>query len=193
MKTPKRKRASSAAKAAAPAMEARALDETSVMPAPVSDPDLEQTSTLPAIVVAAEAAIEIATANVAVSVSVADPVRESIAEPAAAQEPVSTSSAEVPVDSDPVIALPSNSTVKDAASLKAALIEVVGSPRTVALDVRIVERVDTATIQLLCAFVLERSKRQLGVKWLDCPKAFIESSRLLGVQALLGLPGQGVA
>jgi ABC-type transporter Mla MlaB component len=180
MKTPKRKRTPSAAKAAKPAVEARALDETSVMAAPAVESDLEATSTMPAVVVPDEETVLVASA---------------VAEPAiaAAAEPIVTSPAVVSVDSQPVVALSSNSTVKDAASLKAALIKVVASTATVSVDARSVERIDTATIQLLCAFVRERAQRQLEVKWLDCPKALVESSRLLGVHQILGLPEAGAA
>ena len=93
----------------------------------------------------------------------------------------------------PIVTLPSNSAVKDAAALKAALLKVVGLPATVSLDVRSVERVDTATLQLLYAFVRDRAQRQLAVEWLGCPKALVESSRLLGVHQMLGLPAVGVA
>jgi ABC-type transporter Mla MlaB component len=184
MKTPKRKRAPSVAKAAKPAVETRALDETSVMAAPAVESDLEATSTMPAVVVPDDETVLVASAT-------AEPVAEPTI--AAAAEPIVTSPAVVSADSQPVVALSSNSTVKDAASLKAALIKVVASTATVSVDARSVERIDTATIQLLCAFVRERAQRQLEVKWLDCPKALVESSRLLGVHQILGLPEAGAA
>jgi ABC-type transporter Mla MlaB component len=189
MKTPKRKRAPSVAKAAKPAVETRALDETSVMAAPAVESDLEATSTMPAV------AISSMTVPDEETVLAASEVAEPVAEPtiAAAAEPIVTSPAVVTADSQPVVALSSNSTVKDAASLKAALIKVVASTATVSVDARSVERIDTATIQLLCAFVRERAQRQLEVKWLDCPKALVESSRLLGVHQILGLPEAGAA
>jgi len=196
MKTPKRKRAPSAAKAAKPAMETRALDETSVMAAPAVEPDLEATSTMPTVVVPDEGTELVASAVAepeAVAAAIAEPLVEPAAEPMIAAEPIVTSPAVAAADSQPVVALSSNSTVKDAASLKAALIKVVASTATVSVDARSVERIDTATIQLLCAFVRERSQRQLGVKWLDCPKALVESSRLLGVHQILGLPEAGAA
>jgi ABC-type transporter Mla MlaB component len=188
MKTPKRKRAPSAAKAAKPAVETRALDETSVMAAPAVDADLEATSTMPAVVVPDEQIALVAS-------TVAEPMAEPVAEPVtkAAAESIVTSPVVASADSQLVISLSSNSTVKDAASLKSALIKVVASPAVVSVDARSVERIDTATIQLLCAFVRERSQRKLGVKWLDCPKALVESSRLLGVHQILGLPEAGAA
>jgi ABC-type transporter Mla MlaB component len=165
-------------------MAARVIEETSIMAAPIAEPDLEATSTMPAVVIPETAGLADA-----IGLDSAEPALETAIEPVAAN----TSPAEASTDSEPVVALSSNSTVKDAASLKAALIDVVASSATVAIDVRSVERIDTAALQLLCAFVRERAKRQLGVKWLDCPKAFLEASRLLGVNAILGLPEAGVA
>jgi len=194
MKTPKRKRASSA-KAAKPALETRALDETSVMAAPAVESDLEATSTMPAVAISSMAMPDEETILGASAVAEPAAAAAVLAEPMieAVAEPIVTSPVVVSADSQPVVALPSNSTVKDAASLKAALIKVVASTATVSVDARSVERIDTATIQLLCAFARERSQRQLAVKWLDCPKALVESSRLLGVHQILGLPEAGAA
>ena len=165
MKTPKRKRASSVAKAAVPAAVARVAD-TQIMEAVVAEreADLDATMPVPALV-----------------------VPEAIA---AAIEPAP---APAPAAPEPIVVLPSNSAVKDAAALKVALVKVVALPGTVSLDVRSVERVDTATLQLLYAFVRDRAQRKLAVEWLGCPKALIESSRLLGVHTMLGLPAVGVA
>lgn len=168
MKTPKRKRAAVVAatseitvdsSAVEQAMDARAPEEVleaSLAAVLDAEPDLDQTSTMPAplLVVAAPEAV-----------------------------PGVTS----------IITLSSNSTVKDAASLKAQLVKVAALPATVSLDVSSVERIDTATLQLLCAFVRERAERKLAVEWLGSPKAFVDSSRLLGVHTLLGLPEAGVA
>ena len=163
MKTPKRKRAPSVAKAAVPAAVARVAD-TQLLETIVAEreADLDATMPVPALVEPEASAVAIETA---------------------------------PVDKapEPIVTLPSNSAVKDAAALKAALIKVVGLPVTVSLDVRSVERVDTATLQLLYAFVRDRAQRKLAVEWLGCPKALIESSRLLGVHTMLGLPAVGVA
>ena len=172
MKTPKRKRAPSVATAKAPAAEASLIDATLMQECGLvaeasaeSDPDPTTSLPLPDLVAAdaVESAIEVAPAVV---------------------------SAAAP---DPIVTLPSNSTVKDAAALKVALLKVAALTATVSLDIRSVERVDTATLQLLYAFVRDRAERKLGVAWLGCPKTFIDSSRLLGVHAMLGLPEVGVA
>jgi ABC-type transporter Mla MlaB component len=63
----------------------------------------------------------------------------------------------------------------------------------VTLDVSAVERVDTATMQLLCAFVRDRSGRNQSVTWRGESAALQDAVRLLGVGALLGLETKGVA
>lgn len=88
----------------------------------------------------------------------------------------------------PTIALASNCTVKDAAALKNSLCAIANEDGCVVLDAGRVERVDTATIQLLCAFVCERVGRNQSVVWQNASSALLEAARLLGVQKLLALP-----
>lgn len=92
------------------------------------------------------------------------------------------------VAGEPVVTLGSNCTVKDAVALKQALCAIVATPAAVTLDVRAVERIDTATVQVLCAFVRERLAAALPFNWLGVPQALRDASRLLGVQSLLSLP-----
>jgi ABC-type transporter Mla MlaB component len=63
----------------------------------------------------------------------------------------------------------------------------------VTLDVSAVERVDTATMQLLCAFVRDRGGRKQNVTWRGESQALQDAVRLLGVGALLGFESKGVA
>jgi ABC-type transporter Mla MlaB component len=90
----------------------------------------------------------------------------------------------------PVVALPANCTVKDAAALKQALCGVAGSSETVTIDVAALERIDTATMQLLCAFVRDRAARSQHVAWRGTSQALEEATRLLGVSALLASGGE---
>ena len=96
--------------------------------------------------------------------------------------------AEAAPPAGPAIALASNCTVKDAAGLKDALLQLLDEPGTVAIDAKSVERIDTATIQLLCAFVRDRSQRNSNVTWVGAPQPLLDAARLLGVGALLSLP-----
>lgn len=164
MKTPQRKRVSSATKARVPA---------------VADLAVEPVVSATAEIAAAEPPVPAAL----------------VAEPAAPAPQALDSTVvldlDAPLPAGPGVCLPSNSTVKDAASLQAALLNVVESTATVALDARSVERIDTATMQLLCAFVRERTARNLGVQWLGSPAVIVESAGLLGMQSMLALPPAG--
>jgi len=88
----------------------------------------------------------------------------------------------------PTITLGANCCVKDAVALKNSLCAVVEAPDSVVLDATAVERVETATMQLLCAFVRERAAHSRGVVWHGVPAALSDAARLLGLQSLLGLP-----
>ena len=94
---------------------------------------------------------------------------------------------------DPVIVLAANCSVKDAASLKTSLCAVANESGAVTLDTSAVERVDTATIQLLCAFVRDRSTRSQSIVWRGQSQALHDAVRLLGVGSLLGFDAAGVA
>jgi ABC-type transporter Mla MlaB component len=100
---------------------------------------------------------------------------------------VEDAKAEAP--SQPTIVLASNCNVKDANELKQSLCHYLDDGAPVALDVGKVERVDTSTIQLLCAFVRDRTSRDRKVEWLGDSLVIRDAARLLGVEALLCLPG----
>ncbi|HET9444795.1 MAG TPA: STAS domain-containing protein [Steroidobacteraceae bacterium] len=90
--------------------------------------------------------------------------------------------------SQPTIALASNCNVKDAAELKQSLCHYVDDTAPVALEVGKVERVDTSTMQLLCAFVRDRAAQQRKVEWRGDTRVIRDAARLLGVEAMLDLP-----
>jgi ABC-type transporter Mla MlaB component len=152
-----------------------------------------------------EAALD--SAPTAVAVVAAEPANEPIV---AATEVVAAESvvAEAPVaeavvaDAAPVqagaveavIVLAANCSVKDAASLKTSLCAVANASAAVTLDTSAVERVDTATMQLLCAFARDRGARNQSIVWRGQSQALHDAVRLLGVGALLGLDAaKGVA
>jgi ABC-type transporter Mla MlaB component len=86
------------------------------------------------------------------------------------------------------VVLASNCGVKDAAELKQSLCELAEQSGAVSIDVRNLERLDTATMQLLCAFVRDRTTRDLKVEWQGESTVLHEAARLLGVTELLALP-----
>jgi len=90
--------------------------------------------------------------------------------------------------SQPVIVLASHCSVKDAAALKQTLCVHLDDAAPVTLDVGSVERVDTSTMQVLCAFVRDRSAQQRNVEWLGDTAVVRDAARLLGVESMLCLP-----
>jgi ABC-type transporter Mla MlaB component len=93
----------------------------------------------------------------------------------------------VDVAVNPVLALASSCTVKDAADFKIALLSHLDAPECVSLDAANVERIDTAVLQLLCAFVRDRATRGLKVRWRATSTALQEAADLLDLRTHLGL------
>jgi ABC-type transporter Mla MlaB component len=90
--------------------------------------------------------------------------------------------------SQPMIVLASNCNVKDAAELKQTLCVHLDAAEPVTVDVGSVERVDTSTLQVLCAFVRDRSAHERKVEWLGDASVVRDAARLLGVESMLCLP-----
>ncbi|MFL6550632.1 MAG: lipid asymmetry maintenance protein MlaB [Povalibacter sp.] len=111
---------------------------------------------------------------------------ESVAMSAPIQEPAPAVATHASANT---VSLASNCTVKDALALKHSLIALKDMQAGVVIDASAVERVDTATMQLLCAFVRERVGADREVTWHSPSAAVLEASKLLGVTELLCLPG----
>src|SRR5262245_41244337 len=92
--------------------------------------------------------------------------------------------------SHPMIVLASNCNVKDATELKQTLGLHLDEAAPVTLDVGSVERVDTSTLQVLCAFVRDRRAQQRQVEWLGDTGVVRDAARLLGVESMLSLPAE---
>lgn len=174
-------------------------------PAPVVDgvapleaaPAAASVEPAPVAVIATESANEPVVAEASAEASV--PVVAEASEPvvAEANEPVVAEAIEPAVAEahkpaaaiDPVIVLAANCSVKDAAALKTSLCAVAKEIAAVTLDTSAVERVDTATMQLLCAFVRDRIARKQSIVWRGESQVLQDAARLLGVGALLGFEG----
>lgn len=89
------------------------------------------------------------------------------------------------------LALASHCTIKDAAALKLDLCAMAHEEADVSIDVAAVERIDTSTMQLLCAFVRDRAQRKQNVLFKGDSQSWREAVRLLGVADLLGLKRAG--
>lgn len=85
------------------------------------------------------------------------------------------------------LALAAHCCIKDAAGLQEQLLAVVAHPAAVELDMDAVERIDTAALQVLCAFVQQRVAEGRTVQWRGEGSVLREAAGQLGVQSLLGL------
>jgi len=92
---------------------------------------------------------------------------------------------------DDVLRLQACCTLAEADKLKDALCGLADHPEPVILDAAAVQRVDTAALQLLAAFVRDRRLAGRTVRW-QSPSAGIETAaRLLGMGSMLQLEGTG--
>ncbi len=78
-------------------------------------------------------------------------------------------------------------TLADAAELKSALCALLAHEATVTLDAASVERIDTAALQLLAAFVRDRRLAGLAVEWRAVSRAMHSAAQLLGMGSMLSL------
>jgi ABC-type transporter Mla MlaB component len=96
--------------------------------------------------------------------------------PAPSKEPVTT------------FALAAECTVADAASLKESLAALLDQPLPVTLDVTALQRIDTAGLQVISAFIRERAGNGRPVEWRGTAPVLTNAAQLLGLTSLLGLP-----
>ena len=99
----------------------------------------------------------------------------------------SPSAADSPLSSPGVYALSAECTVAASDTLKSGLLEVVDAAFPITLDIAAVQRIDTAGMQLIAAFVRERESHGRRVEWCGSAPAFTSAARLLGLTATLGL------
>lgn len=78
-------------------------------------------------------------------------------------------------------------TLADATALKEALCARLAHNETVTLDATAVERIDTATLQLLAAFVRDRRLAGRAVMWRGVSEAIVGAAQLLGMVSMLSL------
>lgn len=84
------------------------------------------------------------------------------------------------------LALAADCSLPQAAALRAKLARLLTRASTVTLDAGAVTRIDTASLQLLTAFVRDRRNRGRAVVWRNLPPAFHEAAGLLGLSTVLG-------
>jgi len=81
-------------------------------------------------------------------------------------------------------------TVAEADALKAGLARLVDKTKAVTLDVGELQRIDTAGLQLLAAFVRDRRAAARAVEWRGRAPALDAAADLLGLRGMLQLPGE---
>ncbi len=77
-----------------------------------------------------------------------------------------------------------------AMALKKSLCALSAQAGTVMLDAGAVERIDTATLQLLAAFVRDRRLAGRAVEWHAVSAAMASAARVLGMSSMLSLGGE---
>jgi ABC-type transporter Mla MlaB component len=88
----------------------------------------------------------------------------------------------------PSLSLAADCTVAEADSLKSELARRLNESAPVTLDVSALQRIDTAGLQLLAAFVRDRRTAGRAVAWRGRAAALEAAAGLLGLQDMLELP-----
>jgi len=81
--------------------------------------------------------------------------------------------------------------IERASDLKDLLAAKLGSVQTLELGGARVERIHSASLQLLCAFVRERDKAGHKTRIADPSPALVDAARVLALTTALGLPESG--
>ncbi len=80
-----------------------------------------------------------------------------------------------------VLKLPTLCTISAVEQLRALLLQRIEEPEALRLDATAVERIDTAGLQLLIAFLRDRKARQAKVIWVGCSDPLLRAAQTLGV------------
>lgn len=137
------------------------------------------------------AAVDAVTPGVEESAPEAVAADVAVADVAIAEVAVADPSPALPVvdaSGTAAIALAANCSIKEVATLRQQLIAAVDASGPVVIDAAAVERIDTATLQVLYAFVRDRLAGDREVTWQGVPAALTDAARLLGIRDLLCLP-----
>jgi phospholipid transport system transporter-binding protein len=96
--------------------------------------------------------------------------------------------ASVAVPPSTTFSLPAECTVSGATSLKESLAGLLAVPLPVTLDIAALQRIDTAALQVITAFVRERGANGRQVEWQGSAPVIATAAQLLGLTSLLKLP-----
>jgi phospholipid transport system transporter-binding protein len=82
-----------------------------------------------------------------------------------------------------------STTIRTVTAFQAELAERLDESGNVQIDGSDVERIDTATLQLLVAFVRDLRADARSVEWIDCSAALRRAANSLGLERALSLSG----
>jgi ABC-type transporter Mla MlaB component len=105
--------------------------------------------------------------------------------PAQPEETPPTTAAPKPTTA---LALAAECLVSGASTLKESLASLLDEPQPITLDITALQRIDTAGLQVLTAFVRERTAHGRTVEWRGASPALTSAAQLLGLTSLLELP-----
>jgi ABC-type transporter Mla MlaB component len=108
--------------------------------------------------------------------------------PSAASTALKTTPPEPVEKPSTTLALAAECMVSDAGSLKENLAALLDEPLPVTLDITALQRIDTAGLQVITAFVSERTGHGRSVEWQGTAPVLTTAARLLGLTSLLRLP-----
>lgn len=100
----------------------------------------------------------------------------------------SASSGKSSVQAKKIFVLPAECVIAGAGSLRESLVSL-ANVGDVTLDASAVQRLDTASLQLLTAFVRERRAADRAVNWSGVPALLAERAQLLGLADALAFAG----
>src|SRR4051812_47321966 len=86
------------------------------------------------------------------------------------------------------VCLPAECVIASAPALRTTLLKRVSDSGNVQLDASALQRVDTASLQVLAAFARDRRADGLPLEWLGVPACLTDAATLLDLTNALGLP-----
>jgi anti-anti-sigma regulatory factor len=92
--------------------------------------------------------------------------------------------ADLPAKSE-VVVVPADCTLRNIGALRERLCEVSENVRNITLDLRHLQRFDSATLQLIAAFTRDHGARGANLLTCGTPAAWDEAAALLGLTATL--------
>lgn len=77
--------------------------------------------------------------------------------------------------------------IEHADALKDQLMEKLAANEAILIDGAAVERLHSAALQVLCAFVRDRRSAGLDVRWADTSECLRDAAQVLGIDRMLGM------